>query len=345
MKKFNNLHKCYLIAEIGVNHNGDLNLAKKMIDGAVKSGADAVKFQTFKAKTLVTKQTPKVKYQEKTTSINESHYEMVQKLELSESQHYELKKYCEDCDIDFISTPYDIQSVNFLESLGVEQYKIASADLVDLELLKAVASTKKPVILSLGMASLGEIEDALSIFSNYDKGDLLLLHCVSNYPCSDKSLNLRVIQKLRKAFDYEVGFSDHSIGFQAAIISISLGVKVIEKHFTLDKTLDGPDHIASSTPTEFLDLKNAVRRTELMLGKGNKECQPEELEMSKVSRKSIVTKHSMKKGELVQNKDLVMMRPGTGLRAIFLKDIIGMKLRKDLPKHTLLNWTDLDSPD
>ena len=167
MKKFNNLHKCYLIAEIGVNHNGDLNLAKKMIDGAVKSGADAVKFQTFKAKTLVTKQTPKVKYQEKTTSINESHYEMVQKLELSESQHYELKKYCEDCDIDFISTPYDIQSVNFLESLGVEQYKIASADLVDLELLKAVASTKKPVILSLGMASLGEIEDALSIFSNY----------------------------------------------------------------------------------------------------------------------------------------------------------------------------------
>ena len=345
MGKFSNLQKCYLIAEIGVNHNGDINLAKKMIDEAVKSGADAVKFQTFKAKNLVTIGTPKVSYQERTTLISESHYEMIEKLELKENQHYVLKNYCENCGVDFISTPYDIASVDFLESLGIEQYKIASADLVDLELLKAVALTRKPVILSLGMASLGEIEDALKIFSNYAKGDLLLLHCVSNYPCSDKSLNLRVIQKLKRTFDYELGFSDHSIGFQAAVISVSLGAKVIEKHFTLDKKLDGPDHKASSTPNEFLDLKNAVRRAELMLGNGDKKCQLEEMEMSKVSRKSIVTKKNMKKGELIKTNDLVMMRPGTGLRAKVIEDLIGMKLRKDLPKHTLLNWTDLELSD
>jgi N,N'-diacetyllegionaminate synthase len=345
MGKYSNLQQCYLIAEIGVNHNGDMNLAKKMIDEAVKSGADAVKFQTFKAINLVTKGTPKVKYQEKTTSRSESHYEMIEKLELKESQHYVLKNYCEKCGIDFISTPYDISSVEFLESLGVEQYKIASADLVDFELLKAIASTRKPVILSLGMASLGEIEDALNLFSNYDKGDLLLLHCVSNYPCSDNSLNLRVIEKLKKTFDYELGFSDHSIGFLAAVISISLGAKVIEKHFTLDKKLDGPDHKASSTPKEFFDLKNAVRRAELMLGSGDKKCQLEEMEMSKVSRKSIVTKKNMKKGDLIQSNDLVMMRPGTGLRAKVIEELIGMKLRKDLPKHTLLNWTDLEASD
>ena len=343
MGKFSALQKCYLIAEIGVNHNGDMNLARKMIDEAIKSGADAVKFQTFKAKTLVTKGTPKVKYQQETTKISESHYEMIEKLELKESQHYDLKDYCEKCGIDFISTPYDIESVNFLETLGVEQYKIASADLVDLELLKVIALTNKPVILSLGMSSLGEIEDALKVFSNYEKGDLLLLHCVSNYPCSDQSLNLRVIEKLKRIFDFEVGFSDHSIGYQAAVISVSLGAKVIEKHFTIDKKLAGPDHKASSTPKEFHDLKEAVRRAEVMLGSGEKKCQIEEMEMSEVSRKSIVIKKNMKKGELIKIDDLVMMRPGIGLRAKMIDDIVGMKLRKDLPKHTLLSWTDLET--
>lgn len=343
MGKYNNLKKCYLIAEIGVNHNGNMTLAKEMIDAAITSGADAVKFQTFKAETLVTKGTPKVRYQEATTTPDETHYQMIEKLELKEEQHVLLKDYCDENSIDFISTPYDPASVDFLESLGVQQYKIASADLVDLELLKRVAATKKPVLLSVGMARLGDVEDALEMFSDYEKGNLLLLHCVSNYPCSDESLNLRVMKTLETAFNYPVGYSDHSIGSQASILSLALGAKVVEKHFTLDKTLPGPDHKASSTPDEFLELSKAVRRAELMLGSGIKKCQSEEMQMASVSRKSITLARDMNAGDVITHDDLIMMRPGTGLRAKVLKDVIGLKLRKDLSKHSLVEWTDLES--
>ena len=343
MGKYNNLKKCYLIAEIGVNHNGNMTLAKEMIDAAITSGADAVKFQTFKAETLVTKGTPKVRYQEATTTPDETHYQMIEKLELKEEQHVLLKDYCDENSIDFISTPYDPASVDFLESLGIQQYKIASADLVDLELLKRVAATKKPVLLSVGMARLGDVEDALEIFSDYEKGNLLLLHCVSNYPCSDESLNLRVMKTLESAFNYPVGYSDHSIGSQASILSLALGAKVVEKHFTLDKTLPGPDHKASSTPDEFLELSKAVRRSELMLGSGIKKCQSEEAQMASVSRKSITLARDMNAGDVITHDDLIMMRPGTGLRAKVLKDVIGLKLRKNLSKHSLVGWTDLES--
>jgi len=342
MGKYNDLKKCYLIAEIGVNHNGDMDLAKKMIDEAIASGADAVKFQTFKAETLVTKGTPKVRYQEATTTPDETHYQMIEKLELREDQHVLLKDYCDLNGVDFISTPYDPTSVDFLESLGVQQYKIASADLVDLELLKRVAATKKPVLLSVGMARLGEVEDALEVFSNYDEGNIILLHCVSNYPCSDESLNLRVMKTLQTAFSHPVGYSDHSASSQASVLSIALGAKVVEKHFTLDKTLPGPDHKASSTPDEFLQLSKAVRRAELMLGSGEKKCQSEEVQMASVSRKSIALARDMNAGEVITYDDLVMMRPGTGLRAKVLKDVIGLKLRRGLPKHFIVKWTDLE---
>lgn len=343
MGKYINLKKCYLIAEIGVNHNGNMSLAKEMINAAIASGADAVKFQTFKAETLVTKGTPKVRYQEATTIPDETHYQMIEKLELKEEQHVLLKDYCDENSIDFISTPYDPASVDFLESLGVQQYKIASADLVDLELLKRVATTKKPVLLSVGMARLGEIEDALQVFSDYERGNLLLLHCVSNYPCSDESLNLRVMKTLETAFNYPIGYSDHSVGSQASILSLALGAKVIEKHFTLDKTLPGPDQKSSSTPDEFKKLSKAVRRAELMLGSGIKSCQPEEMQMSSVSRKSITLARDMNAGDVITHHDLIMMRPGTGLPAKVLQDVIGLKLRKGLSKHSLVRWTDLES--
>jgi N,N'-diacetyllegionaminate synthase len=343
MGKYINLKKCYLIAEIGVNHNGNMSLAKEMINAAIASGADAVKFQTFKAETLVTKGTPKVRYQEATTIPDETHYQMIEKLELKEEQHILLKDYCDENSIDFISTPYDPASVDFLESLGVQQYKIASADLVDLELLKRVATTKKPVLLSVGMARLGEIEDALQVFSDYERGNLLLLHCVSNYPCSDESLNLRVMKTLETAFNYPIGYSDHSVGSQASILSLALGAKVIEKHFTLDKTLPGPDQKSSSTPDEFKKLSKAVRRAELMLGSGIKSCQPEEMQMSLVSRKSITLARDMNAGDVITHHDLIMMRPGTGLPAKVLQDVIGLKLRKGLSKDSLVRWTDLES--
>jgi N,N'-diacetyllegionaminate synthase len=342
MTNFANLQHCYLIAEIGVNHNGDMGLAKKMIDEAINSGADAVKFQTFNAELLVSKATPKVRYQQVTTSPDETHYEMIKKLELSVEQHFFLKDYCDEKGVDFISTPYDQSSVDLLERLGVQQYKIASADLVDLELLRYVASTNKPVLLSVGMASLGEVEDAIETFSSYDQGDLLLMHCVSNYPCTDVGLNLNVINTLQSAFGYQVGYSDHSIGSQSAVLSVALGVKVIEKHFTLDKSFLGPDHKASSTPEEFLALSKAVRRAELMLGNGVKRCQPEELEMATVSRKSIILARNIECGDIIKRDDLIMMRPGTGLMPKEVNKVIGKKARYNLSKNHVLLWDDIE---
>ena len=220
--------------------------------------------------------------------------------------------------------------------------RLASADLVDLKLLQAVAKTYKPVILSVGMANLGEIEQALQIFNEYAPEDIVLLHCVSNYPCADKSLNLNVMKTLEAAFPHPVGYSDHSVGNLAAVISIVLGAKVIEKHFTLDKSLSGPDHAASTTPAEFRDLVEAIRRAEIMLGSGKKTCQVEEEQMSLVSRKSITLAKDMCKGEVISENDLVMMRPGTGLRANSIQDIVGKCLRKDMGAYSLLDWTDID---
>ena len=335
------LERCYLIAEIGVNHNADMELAKKMINAAINSGADAVKFQTFNADLLVSKNAPKVSYQLESAMPDETHYQMIKKLELSIDQHFFLKRYCDMKGVNFISTPYDIYSIDLLEQIGVQQYKIASADLVDLELLRRVASTRKPVLLSVGMARLGEVEDAVEIFSNYSKSDLLLLHCVSNYPCSDESLNLNVMRTLQSAFDYSIGYSDHSIGIQASVLAVALGAKVIEKHFTLDKALPGPDHKASSTPEEFRLLSEAVRRAELMLGSGVKRRQEEEMQMAKISRKSILLARDVKCGQVINRSDVVMMRPGTGLMPKELSKIAGMRVRRDLPKHHILSWEDL----
>ena len=264
---FTNSSECILIAEIGVNHNGDMILAKEMIDAAKESGADVVKFQTFKADKLVAQGTPKVKYQENTTSPEETHYEMIKKLELSLENHFVVKEYCDQLGVEFLSTPYDSDSARFLnDELEVRLFKTASADLIDHPLHEYIASTRKPSIVSVGMATLEEIEQNLSVYKRYEHEDLILLHCVSNYPCSDTSLNLRVLNTLKKHYDFPVGFSDHSIGNEAAILSIAFGAKVIEKHFTLDKSLPGPDHLASSTPKEFKQLVKSVRRAEKMLG-------------------------------------------------------------------------------
>ena len=235
---FNNLKKCFLIAEIGVNHNGDIELAKEMIDAARESGADAVKFQTFKAERLVSHGTPKVEYQQSTTSPDESHYNMIKSLELSEDDHFILKQYCDSRSIQFLSTPYDIVSARFLhEELNVEIFKTASADLVDHPLHEYIALSGKPSIVSVGMASMGEVEETLNIYRNAKHLDVILLHCVSNYPCTDYSLNLNVLKTLEQAFQFPIGYSDHSVGYEAAILSIGLNAKIIEKHFTLDKSL------------------------------------------------------------------------------------------------------------
>lgn len=331
--------KCFIIAEIGVNHNGNIDLAKKLIYLAKKSGADAVKFQTFIAENLVTRQTEKVAYQKKSSSSHETHFDMIKRLELSFDDHYLLMQYCKDIKIEFLSTPYDLESAKFLnEDLKVNFFKTASADIVDLPLQEYIASTKKPSIVSVGMASIDEIEKVVKI---YNKKNITLLHCVSNYPCSDESLNLNVIKTLKNIFNVPIGFSDHSTGSEAALAAISLGASILEKHFTTDKNLDGPDHFASATPQEFLNLSQSLRKVEKMLGNNIKTLQPEEMEMRIVSRKSITLRNNLKAGDIINSSDLVLKRPGTGLMASEIKNLIGKTITRDLEAEYQITYDDI----
>lgn len=339
---FTKQDKCYMIAEIGVNHNGEMNLAKELIDAAKESGADAAKFQTFKASSLVSKGTPKVRYQEDTTSKEESHYEMIQKLEFKFEDHGEIKNYCDSKGIDFLSTAYDVESAIFLDKLGVKAFKTASADIVDMPLQKYIAETGKPSIVSVGMATMQEIQDLVELYEESKNQDIILLHCVSNYPCSDQSLNLRVIQALKDEFKVPVGYSDHSIGSEAAMISMAYDVKVIEKHFTLDKTMNGPDHKASSTPEEFKALVDNIRRAEIALGSPVKSCQEEEKQMSTVSRKSIMAKDKIRKGETISAEKITLKRPGTGLNGFQLADVIGKKAKKEIEIDEMIKLEEIE---
>ncbi|OUL43741.1 hypothetical protein B0W81_02385, partial [Prochlorococcus sp. HOT_208_60] len=301
-KKNLEFKKVFIIAEIGVNHNGDIDLAKNMIIQAKNAGADAVKFQTFSADKLASLTTPKVKYQIDIKHKEESHHQMLKKLELSNSDHILLNSFCKEKNIIFLSTPYDIESAKFLhEELNVPYFKTASADIVDIPLHKYISSTLKPCLISTGMSSLSEIDQVYQI---YKKKKIAFLHCISNYPCSDESLNLNVIKGLGNIFDVPIGFSDHSVGGEAAIASIALGAKIIEKHFTTDKSLDGPDQKTSSDPKEFKLLVQSIRRIEQMLGSPLKKLHPEEIEMLNTSRKSLHVSRDIPKNQKLLKKDL-----------------------------------------
>jgi N,N'-diacetyllegionaminate synthase len=330
---------CYIIAEIGVNHAGSVELAKKMIDAAKNSGADAVKFQTFTAEKLVSMSTPKVKYQESTTDKNESHYQMIKSLEFSYEDHIPVLEYCNNLSIDFISTPYDIESAEFLVSIGVKIFKTASADIVDLSLQKYIAQHATQAIVSTGMATLGEIEQVVDIYHKYDC-KLTLLHCVSNYPCAIESLNLNVIKTLKGAFGCDVGYSDHAVGSIPAVASVALGATIVEKHFTLDKNMQGPDHKASSDPAEFSELVNDIRKTEVALGSPSKRVQTEEMQMRKVSRKSLFVKHDVGQGEILSNSMFELKRPGTGIYEAELSVIVGAMSSRKLCSGDMLKVGD-----
>ena len=335
------MKKVTIVAEIGVNHNGDIKLAKRMIKEAKKCGADVVKFQTFFADLFIKINTGKVKYQKKNTAKKENHYQMIKKLELKRKEFFKLKNYCDRLNIEFLSTPYDIESVDLLEQLKVKRYKVASADLVDMLLHKRILQTKKPVILSTGMATIEEIRKTVEFYKKNNMKKITLLHCVSNYPCSYKSINLNIIPKLKKLFNLPIGFSDHSEGNIAAILSVSLGGIMIEKHFTLDKNLPGPDHKASSTPREFSTLVKTIRAAETMLGNDQKRCRLEEREMRRIGRKSITLKRSMKRGEIINEKDIIMKRPGTGLNGQKIYMIIKKKLKKNFKKDHQIRKQDI----
>jgi N,N'-diacetyllegionaminate synthase len=331
----------YFIAEIGVNHGGSLKLAKKMILAAKSANANAVKFQTFKTDQFVTKKTSKVNYQKENTSSKESHYEMIKSLELSEKAHEILMNFCKKINIDFLSTPYNIESAKYLTKLGCKVFKTSSADLVDLELHTYLAKNKKTVIISTGMSNLEEIEECLKIYKKYKNNKFILLHCVSNYPCKKKSLNMLSIKTLEEKFKCLVGYSDHSVDHYASMTSIALGAVIIEKHFTINKNLPGPDQKTSSLPSEFKLMVNVARDIKIILGSNKKNCQKEEIQMKNISRKSLTLNRSVKAGEIIKKEFVNLKRPGTGLYFKYLSKVVGRKAIKNLKKDYQLSLKDI----
>ncbi len=333
-----------IIAEIGVNHNGDISLAKKLIDSAKICGADIVKFQTFNAEKLAAVDTPKVDYQLKTSEQSESHLSMLKKLELSHENFRELKAYCDQKEIEFCSTPYSKEEAMFLCELGVKTIKVASADIVDRSLHEYLAGTNKKIILSSGMCTYKEIDETLQIYREADSiTQICLLLCTSAYPTVPHDVHLHSLATLKDKFLVEVGFSDHTQQHYCALAAVALGAQVIEKHFTLDRNLIGPDHQASSTPEEFSELVAGVRTVEIALGKDSKEFIDAEKGMRLVSRKSIVTSNNLKKGNILREEDLTFQRPGTGISPMLYREFLGKRLTMDIEKGAQLNHKHLES--
>ncbi len=330
----------FIIAEAGVNHNGSLELAKKLVDVAKEAGVDAVKFQTFKTEKVVSKFAPKAEYQIKNTGNNESQYEMIKKLELTEEEFIELYKYTKEKGLIFLSTPFDFESADFLEDL-VPAYKISSTDLTNLPFLEYIAKKGKPIILSTGMATLGEIEEAVNTIKKYNE-DIILLHCITNYPADFEELNLRAIKTLKEAFKLPVGYSDHSLGIYAPIAAVTLGAIVIEKHFTIDKNLPGPDHKASLNPEELKEMVKAIRLTEKALGDGIKRPTFSEEKIKKVARKSLVANIDIPKGSIIKREMVTIKRPGIGIEPKYLDIVVGKMAKRDIKKDEVLKWGDLE---
>jgi N-acetylneuraminate synthase/N,N'-diacetyllegionaminate synthase len=327
---------CFIIAEAGVNHNGNINLAKKLIDAAKEAGADAVKFQTFKAENIVVKNAEKAEYQKETTGIGESQYEMLKKLELREVDFKELAEYAKDKGIVFLSSPFDKESVDLLYELDVPAFKVGSGEITDFPLLKHIAKKGKPIILSTGMATLGEIEEALNVIRSEGVEDVILLHCVSNYPARIEDVNLRAMETLKKAFKLPVGFSDHTLGITASIAAVASGACLIEKHFTLDRNSPGPDHKASLEPDELKEMVKAIRDMEKALGDGIKKPTKEEDKIKKIARRSIVAKIDIPKGTIIAEDMLDVKRQGTGIEPKYIDMIVGKKAKENIRKDELV---------
>lgn len=335
---------CFIIAEAGVNHNGSLDIAFQLVDQAVNAGADAVKFQTFTAERVVTVNAPKAVYQKETTGDSESQLQMLKKLELTLQDHRQLRAYCEDRGIIFMSSPFDEESADLLDELDVPAFKVPSGEITNLPFLEHVALKGRPLIVSTGMSSLEEVKSAVEVIRKTGNNDLILLHCVSAYPAAAADANLMAMQSMSTAFAVPVGYSDHTLGIEVALAAVALGACVIEKHFTLDSTLPGPDHCASLEPGELIALVRGIRTIESALGHGRKEQVPSEADIAAVSRKSIVAACYIKAGTSITRDLVIMKSPGIGMPASMLGQVIGRIAIRDIPADTLLR-TDLLTED
>jgi len=328
----------FIIAEAGVNHNGSIELAKKLIDVAVDAGADAVKFQTFKTENLVSKNATKAEYQKETTDASESQFDMIKKLELDTETHYELIGYCKSKNIMFLSTPFDVDSIDLLNNLRLPIFKIPSGEITNLPYLRKIGSLKKEVILSTGMADIGEIEDALDVLTNAGtlKENITVLHANTMYPTPMEDVNLNAMVTIGNTFDIAYGYSDHTLGVEVDIAAVAMGASCIEKHFTLDNTMDGPDHKASLEPHELIAMVKSIRNIELALGSSVKKPSKSEKPNMKIARKSIVANVNIQSGETFTEDNLTIKRPGDGINPMRWDDIVGAVASKDYKEDELI---------
>ena len=321
--------KIFIIAEAGVNHNGDIDLAYKMIDAAVEAEVDAIKFQTFKSENVVSKFANKAEYQKNNTEIEESQLEMVKKLELSFEEFTKLKEYCDEKNIMFLSTGFDFESLDFLKKLGVNIFKIPSGEITNLPYLIKVAKLKEKIIISTGMSNEDEIDFALKVIRENGAEDITVLHCNTEYPTPMEDVNLRAMLTIKEKFGVEIGYSDHTLGIEVAIAAVAMGATVIEKHFTLDKDMNGPDHKASLEPNELKEMVSKIRNISKALGDGKKTSSKSEEKNKDIARRSIVAKNNVKKGEIFTEDNITVKRPGGGISPICWFEVIGSKANSD----------------
>ena len=328
-----------IIAEAGVNHNGSIETAKKLIDAAVDAGVDYVKFQTINADKMVTKSAERASYQEENTGDKDSHYEMLKKLELSESQHKELISYCKTRNIKFLSTAFDVESLSFLKSLGLELAKIPSGEITNLPYLRAIATLFPEIILSTGMANMNEIKEAIKVLidNGSKKENISILHCNTEYPTPMEDVNLMAMLDIKNELNTKIGYSDHTLGIEVPIAAVALGAKVIEKHFTLDRNLPGPDHRASLEPEELRSMVLTIRNIEKAIsGSGSKEPSASESKNKPIARKSIIASRDIRKGEVFSENNISIKRPGTGISPMKWDLVLGSKAIRDFSEEELI---------
>lgn len=336
--------KTLIIAEAGVNHNGDINLAKKLVDVAKEAGADFVKFQTFKASRLVSKAAKKADYQIKNINDgDDSQYQMLKKLELTEEMHSTLIDYCKEKNIGFLSTAFDIESADYLKELGIDLFKIPSGEVTNFPLIKKIAEIAKNVIVSTGMCHMHEIETTVQLLidSGIERNNITVLHCNTDYPTPMEDVNLNAMKSIKDKLNTKVGYSDHTEGIEIPIAAVALGAQCIEKHFTLDKTLPGPDHVASLEPSELIQMVKSIRNIEQAFGDGIKRPSKSEQKNINIVRKSIHIKSDLKSGEVLTAENLTMKRPGNGISPMEFENIIGKRINKDLMSDHMLDLKDL----
>ena len=325
-----------IIAEAGVNHNGDIKLAYKLAEEAKKAGADYVKFQTFVPEKLVSKFAEKAEYQKKTTGESDSQLTMLKKLALSQADFKGLKEYCEEIGIGFLSTPFDLESLEFLNKLGMDFWKVPSGEITNYPYLKKIAETKKEVVLSTGMCYLEEITDAVKVLKENGTAKITVLHCNTEYPTPMEDVNLLAMEEIRYALNCPVGYSDHTKGIEVPIAAAALGAVMIEKHFTLDKNMEGPDHKASLEPDELAEMVRCIRNIELARGHGRKMRSPSEEKNVSVARKSIVAAREIKAGEILTEDNITVKRPGNGISPMQWKKVLGTRAVRDFQEDELI---------